>query len=351
MAEQINQTTIKNEVTLEGVGLHTGKQVTLTFKPATADTGYVFKRVDLEGAPEIAADVSYVVDTQRGTSLEKNGVSIQTCEHVLAACVGLEIDNVLIEMNESEPPIMDGSSKFFVEALERKRQPIINPYDQITDLSSMAEDLSDQMTNPFESLGVATKAAEMQIEQTDIALANTLDLLAATGASAGGATALAQAAARSKQGVAASIEQQEKRNEELRAQGEAALEANKLAEQRRLQGIQLAEGQRIQQSTAAGRAFVFGEKERRETEQLNRKQAQITGQQQVAAQARADAANIMGAGITSAAGIASSYAKAAYNPRNTTPNLSQITEQALLDDEAAELADMQQDIIDYQLNN
>ncbi len=202
-------------------------------------------------------------------------------------------------------------------ALERKRQPIINPYDQITDLSGMAEDLSDQMTNPFESLGVATKAAEMQIEQTDIALANTLDLLAATRASAGGATALAQAAARSKQGVAANIEQQEKRNEELRAQGEATLEANKLAEQRRLQGIQLAEGQRIQQSTAAGRAFVFGEKERRETEQLNRKQAQITGQQQVAAQARADAANIMGAGITSAAGIASSYAKAAYEPEKS----------------------------------
>ena len=237
-----------------------------------------------------------------------------------------------------------------LEALERKRQPIINPYDQITDLSSMAEDLSDQMTNPFESLGVATKAAEMQIEQTDIALANTLDLLAATGASAGGATALAQAAARSKRGVAASIEQQEKRNEELRAQGEATLEANKLAEQRRLQGIQLAEGQRIQQSTAAGRAFVFGEKERRETEQLNRKQAQITGQQQVAAQARADAASIMGTGITSAAGIASSYAKAAYKSGNTPPNLSQITEQAYLDDEAAELADMQQDIIDYQIN-
>jgi hypothetical protein len=213
-----------------------------------------------------------------------------------------------------------------LEALERNRQPIINPYDQIRDLSGMAEDLSDQMTNPFESLGVATKAAEMQIEQTDIALANTLDLLAATGASAGGATALAQAAARSKQGVAANIEQQEKRNEELRAQGEATLEANKLAEQRRLQGVQLAEGQRVQQSTAAGRAFVFGEKERRETEQLNRKQAQITGQQQVAAQARADAANIMGAGITSAAGIASSFAKAAYNPSQNTSNLNGYTD-------------------------
>ncbi|MBW2962772.1 bifunctional UDP-3-O-[3-hydroxymyristoyl] N-acetylglucosamine deacetylase/3-hydroxyacyl-ACP dehydratase [Mesonia aestuariivivens] len=119
MAQKIKQTTIEKEVTLEGVGLHTGKEVTLTFKPAKASTGYVFKRVDLEGQPEIPADVSYVVDTQRGTSLEKNGVSIQTSEHVLAACVGLEIDNLLIEMNQSEPPIMDGSSKFFVEALEK----------------------------------------------------------------------------------------------------------------------------------------------------------------------------------------------------------------------------------------
>ena len=119
MAEKINQTTIKEEVTLEGVGLHTGQKVTLTFKPAAANTGYVFKRVDLEGAPEVPADVTYVVDTQRGTSLEKGGVSIQTSEHVLAACVGLEIDNILIEMNQSEPPIMDGSSKFFVEALEK----------------------------------------------------------------------------------------------------------------------------------------------------------------------------------------------------------------------------------------
>jgi len=194
--------------------------------------------------------------------------------------------------------------------LERNRQAIINPYDQISNLSDIAVDLSDQMSNPYANLGVATKAAEIQIEQTDIALANTLDTLRATGASAGGATALAQAAARSKQGVAANIEQQEKRNEELRAQGEAALEANKLAEQRRLQGIELSEGQRIQQSTAAGRAFVFGEKERRETEQLNRKQAQITGQQQVAAQARADAANILGAGIGGVTDIASAYMKA-----------------------------------------
>jgi UDP-3-O-[3-hydroxymyristoyl] N-acetylglucosamine deacetylase/3-hydroxyacyl-[acyl-carrier-protein] dehydratase len=113
------QQTIAKEVTLKGVGLHTGKEVMLTFKPAPENFGYAFKRVDLEGEPVIEADANYVVNTQRGTNLEKNGVSIQTSEHVLAACVGLEIDNVLIELNASEPPIMDGSSKFFVEALEK----------------------------------------------------------------------------------------------------------------------------------------------------------------------------------------------------------------------------------------
>ncbi len=113
------QRTIKKEVTLTGVGLHTGKEVTLTFKPAPENQGYSFCRVDLEGRPIIQADANYVVATQRGTNLEKNGVSIRTSEHVLAACVGLEIDNLLIELNASEPPIMDGSSKFFVEALEK----------------------------------------------------------------------------------------------------------------------------------------------------------------------------------------------------------------------------------------
>ena len=113
-----NQCTIAKEVTLKGVGLHTGAEVTMTFKPAPENHGYKFKRVDLEGMPVIAADASYVTNTQRGTNLEKNGVSIQTTEHVLAACVGLEIDNILIELNASEPPIMDGSSKYFVEALE-----------------------------------------------------------------------------------------------------------------------------------------------------------------------------------------------------------------------------------------
>lgn len=113
------QRTIRNEVSLKGVGLHTGNDVTLTFKPAPNNTGYVFVRTDLEGNPTIEADVAYVVNTQRGTNLEKDGVSIQTSEHVLAACVGLEIDNLIIELDASEPPIMDGSSKFFLEALEK----------------------------------------------------------------------------------------------------------------------------------------------------------------------------------------------------------------------------------------
>lgn len=113
------QKTIKNEVSLTGVGLHTGKDVTLTFKPATANSGLAFKRIDLEGAPVIEADANYVTNTQRGTCIEKNGVVIQTSEHVLAALVGLDIDNAIIELNASEPPIMDGSSKFFIEALEK----------------------------------------------------------------------------------------------------------------------------------------------------------------------------------------------------------------------------------------
>tara|TARA_B100001027_G_scaffold75320_1_gene51363 strand:- start:7026 stop:8429 length:1404 start_codon:yes stop_codon:yes gene_type:complete len=115
----IKQTTISKKISLNGVGLHTGKDVTLTFVPSSADIGYVFKRVDLENSPTIKADIKYVSSTDRGTCLNKNGLIIQTCEHVLAALVGSEIDNVIIELNESEPPIMDGSAKFFVDALQK----------------------------------------------------------------------------------------------------------------------------------------------------------------------------------------------------------------------------------------
>jgi UDP-3-O-[3-hydroxymyristoyl] N-acetylglucosamine deacetylase/3-hydroxyacyl-[acyl-carrier-protein] dehydratase len=110
------QQTIKNEISLSGVGLHTGNTVNMTFKPAPVNHGFAFMRIDLEGRPIIAANAEYVVDTQRGTNLEKNGVQIQTSEHVLAAAVGLGIDNLLIEIDASEPPIMDGSSKFFCQS-------------------------------------------------------------------------------------------------------------------------------------------------------------------------------------------------------------------------------------------
>ena len=112
------QQTIAREVTLKGVGLHTGKEVTLKFIPAPEDHGYVFQRIDLPEHPLVPADAQYVENTQRGTNLNKEGVHINTSEHVLAALVGLEIDNVLIQLDAPEPPIMDGSAKFFVEALE-----------------------------------------------------------------------------------------------------------------------------------------------------------------------------------------------------------------------------------------
>ena len=116
---QINpkQTTLKAPVTLHGVGLHSGAEVSLTFQPAEANHGYKFRRVDLPGQPIIEADCDLVTDTSRGTTLEKKGASISTVEHVLAALVGLEIDNVLLDVSGPEMPIMDGSSKPFVEAL------------------------------------------------------------------------------------------------------------------------------------------------------------------------------------------------------------------------------------------
>jgi UDP-3-O-[3-hydroxymyristoyl] N-acetylglucosamine deacetylase len=115
----VKQHTLASEVTLEGKGLHTGKNVTLTLKPASENTGFIFVRIDLEGHPIIEADANYVSNTERGTVLEKKGVKIQTCEHILAALVGMDLDNVIIELNASEPPIMDGSAKYFVEAIEK----------------------------------------------------------------------------------------------------------------------------------------------------------------------------------------------------------------------------------------
>jgi len=111
------QKTIDKAVTVSGLGLHTGEEVNLTFKPAPVNHGYKFKRVDLEGSPVVDADVLNVVATSRGTTIEKNGAIVYTIEHVLSALAGLEIDNVLVEINGPETPIMDGSARYFVEAL------------------------------------------------------------------------------------------------------------------------------------------------------------------------------------------------------------------------------------------
>jgi hypothetical protein len=184
------------------------------------------------------------------------------------------------------------------------RQSIINPYSGVKDLSGLATDLSGMISNPYANLGVATGAAEIQIEQADIALANTLDTIRATGASAGGATALAQAALASKKGVSANIEQQEAQNEKLKAQGEQQLMQMKMSEQQRLQGVALSEGQRIQEAQAAGKQFMFQAQEQRTNQEIGMAQAQL----QQAQQGVAAGANGMGAAIGSTMGAIGSLA-------------------------------------------
>ncbi len=112
------QQTLKGEVSISGVGLHTGEAVTLTMKPANPGFGIRFQRIDLPEQPIVKADVDYVVDTSRGTTLEHNGARIHTIEHLLAALVGMGVDNVLLQLDAPEVPIMDGSALQFIEAIE-----------------------------------------------------------------------------------------------------------------------------------------------------------------------------------------------------------------------------------------
>ena len=191
-----------------------------------------------------------------------------------------------------------------LEELENSRQDVINPYEDVVSLEGMVQDNTGMLSNPFENVGVAVKAAEFQAEEADIALANTLDLLASTGAGAGGATALAQAALQSKRGIAASLEQQEAKNQELIAKGEERLQDKQMSEAQRVQEAKMSEAQRMQQAEVLGKEFVYSEQERRETEQLNRKQAQITGAAQAEVAARQSQAQIMGAGIGAVGNIA-----------------------------------------------
>ena len=162
------------------------------------------------------------------------------------------------------------------------RQAIINPYSNVTDLS-------DMVSNPFANLQVATQAAEMQADEADISLANTLDTLRATGAGSAGATALAQAALRSKQGVSATIEQQEAQNARLRAQGEA-----------QAQQLRLAQAQRVQDADVLGRTFMFQARESRNIADISR----AAGMVQQYGQQAADARGAMGRNVGSVLGSA-----------------------------------------------
>jgi len=188
-----------------------------------------------------------------------------------------------------------------IDAIENSRATIINPYDEMESVTGLAEDLSGTMSNPYATLGVATQAAKMQAEEADIALANTLDTMLATGAGAGGATALAQAALKSKQGVASSIEGQEAANEKLRAQGEQDLQKRQTAEAQRMQNIALQDELRLQSAEAQGKAYMFESKEQRDENRLARLSGVQAGAQARQSSAQAGEAAAFG-GIASMGG-------------------------------------------------
>tara|TARA_R110002096_G_scaffold421720_1_gene627717 strand:+ start:290 stop:955 length:666 start_codon:yes stop_codon:yes gene_type:complete len=175
-----------------------------------------------------------------------------------------------------------------LNSLEANRQDIINPYADVTSTA-------DMLSNPFTQLSVSTAAMDMQIEQTDQALANTLDTLRQTGGGAGSATALAQAALQSKKDVAADIERQEVQNDKARIQGEANLQKDLIAEEQRMQSVDV-----------QGKQFVYSETEQREQQQLDRVSNQIAAQQQNLATAQANQSAATSGMFNALGGIATS---------------------------------------------
>ena len=176
-----------------------------------------------------------------------------------------------------------------LNSLERNRQAIINPYEGVTDLS-------DMISNPFANLSIATGAAEIQIEEADISLANTLDTIRQTGGGAGSATALAQAALKSKKGVAASIEAQEKQNEDKRAAGQQQMEQR-----------QMIEAQRLQQAEVSGEQFMFSTREGRQMQQLDRTAAMLGASRQAEGQAASDGTGAITGAMGAVGGMVGAY--------------------------------------------
>jgi UDP-3-O-[3-hydroxymyristoyl] N-acetylglucosamine deacetylase/3-hydroxyacyl-[acyl-carrier-protein] dehydratase len=155
------QRTVRVPVELKGVGLHTGEKVILNILPAPENHGYKFQRIDLDGHPIINADVDLVVDTKRGTTLEQNGVKVHTTEHVLAALYGLMVDNALIQIDGPEVPIMDGSSKLFVEAIESvgyQEQDAIREYFELKEILAY-----EDVEKDVEMLAVPTDGGEFRL--------------------------------------------------------------------------------------------------------------------------------------------------------------------------------------------
>lgn len=157
----MKQHTIKESVAIDGVGLHTGRKVTMTFKPAPINHGFKFQRIDLESAPIIGADVAKVVSTNRGTTIRSGDAQVSTVEHTLSALVGSSIDNVLIEIDGPETPIMDGSAKAFVEVLEKaglEEQDADRDYLEIIEPVSFTDEVTgtELLALPSEEFEVTT---------------------------------------------------------------------------------------------------------------------------------------------------------------------------------------------------
>jgi len=196
-------------------------------------------------------------------------------------------------------------AKYKMEQAINDRRDITNPYAGVTDLSGLASDLSSQISNPFNNLTVSTAAAEMQAEEADIALANTLDTLEQTGASAGGATALAMAALKSKKDVATSISEQEAANSIKRAEGEQEAQRKQVEAKQKYQDTLIDQGQRVQDSEIAGEIFQYQAHEARSNADIERYQGMYSGfakQQSQAKLARGAATASMIGGIGDIAG-------------------------------------------------
>ena len=180
-----------------------------------------------------------------------------------------------------------------MDAIESNRPEVINPYEDLSSRADMIQDLSGMASNPYANVAVATQTAERNIEEQDINLANTMEALQQGQLQSASATALSQAALKGKQGVMANLEQQEAKNELLRAEGQAVLERLRMAEAQRVQAGLFSEEGRMQEAGVLGKEFVYGETERRAANDLNRYASLISG----AMQQQSDANRSLGQGL------------------------------------------------------